>query len=406
MKATVTNISRRLTVRKNRTEGILNYDIDNAYPQRVVNIINGSGVATACIQMYVKFMMGGGFKDKVFYKAKLNRNGLTCDKLLRKICTQLAVHNGIAIHINYNALFEVCEVNYLPFQYCRLTDPESTKANKVAIYDDWDRIKRFTFDKKKIQYVDFFNPNPDIIQEQVTAAGGWDKYKGQIYYWAPGGIEYPLAAFDSILEDIQTDGEIKLFKFRNVTTQFMASHILFSPPVEETDKTDWMNSLEDFQGADNTAKIINIETATPDNYKLQKVDVQNIENIFSYTESSVKENIVRQFNIPPVLMGILQGGKLGTSKEIQDATEFFNGITAPERLVIEEIFSEIMSRFAEKVNPSADYSILTYQNPVINSEIEQQFLPYFTINEVRKNKGYEPIEDGDVRLVNTPPVKN
>lgn len=400
MKATLTNINKRISVKKSgNIPDILNYDDDNAYPQRMINIVDGSGVATACLNMYIKFIMGGGFEDSLFFKSKINYSGMTTDKLLRKIAKSIAYHNGFALHINYNALFEITEINFVPFYFCRLTDPEGKQANKCAVYPDWDRQKKASIDPKRIQYVDFYNATPDIIQEQVTAAGGWEKYKGQIYYWTANGNEYPLTIYDSILEDIQTDGEIKLFKFRNITTNFMASHILYSPPVEENNKTEWMQTLEEFQGGDNTAKIMNIETTDQSKFKLEKVEIQSVDDIFSYTERSVKENIVRQFNIPPVLMGILQSGKLGTAKEIQDATEFFNGITAPERLIVEEVFVELIPKFSTKINTTGNFKIIPYKNPVADTTIEQEYLQYFTPNEIRESKGYSQTPGGDLQHI-------
>ena len=47
MKATLTT-EKRLTEKDNRSEGIVNYDTDNAYPQRVEDIINSSSVGTLC----------------------------------------------------------------------------------------------------------------------------------------------------------------------------------------------------------------------------------------------------------------------------------------------------------------------------------------------------------------------
>lgn len=349
----------------------MNYDEDNAYPQRIEDIVNSSGTATACVRMKSRFLVGGGFADKTFYKAKVNKKGLTADQLLRKVGDNMSKIPYVAIHINYNALYQKVGNSYIPFAYVRLTDSEDkTHPNMVAIYDDWDRTKCAKVKREKVDFINFYNPDPAVIQAEVEKAGGWANYKGQVYLWTPKGHEYPLADFDSVLEDMQTDSKSKTFKFRNITTNFMASHIAVVDKFEdEGDREDFHESIEVFQGADDALKIMVVEKPTDSStFELQKVEIQDVEHLYEYTEESVRDNIILNFLIPPVLL-IRTEGKLGTSTEIKDATAYYNGITADERLVIEEIFKEVFSNFATNINPSGDYSIIPFKAPVSAKEI-------------------------------------
>lgn len=387
MKATVTQVYKRISITPSRTDGILNYDIDNAYPQRIIDIVNNSGMASTCVKMKIRFLMGGGFADSNFSKQKVNSRGLTADKLLRKVCTNMSYLPLLAFQINYNALFQKTEINYIPFSHVRLTDIENKEhPDMVALYDDWERVKKSRIDKDKIDYVHFYNPDPIVIQEQVDDAGGWDKYKGQVFFYAPNGVEYPLSDFDSVLEDMQTDSKTKSFKFRNITTNFMASHILITDKIEndgmnEATEGQFLDSLEQFQGADDALRMLHIERqpgSDPNSIELKKVDIQNVENLYQYTESSVKDNIILSFLQPKVLL-FPTPGKLGTSSEIIDAVAYYNGITYHERLIIEEIFTELFKNFATNINATGNYSIIPFKAPVAESVDSNIMIPLSNI---------------------------
>lgn len=394
MKATVTDITKRISISSNRTDGILNYDIDNAYPQRIIDIVNSSGSSTACVLMKSRFLIGGGMTDKTFYKSKINKEGQTVDQLLRKLAVNKSMLPLIALHINYNALFEPVEVNYVPFQYVRLTTKDDKDhADMVAIYRDWQKLETKKIDKKKIDFIHFYDRNPEVIQEQVDEAGGWEYYKGQIFLWTPEGHEYPLASFDSVLEDMQTDSKAKTFKFRNITTNFMASHLIITNKFEkEEDLELFHENLQQFQGADDALKFFHLEKETDnDNVELKKVEIQDVEKLYEFTEASVRENIILNFLIPPVLL-LRNSGSSFADNQMKEATAYFNGMTADDRLVLEEIFKEVFTGFAEKINPSNDYSIIPLKAPVSETEIGADYLKYFTANEIRESKGY-PAEE-------------
>ncbi len=341
MKATLTT-DKRITSKSNRSEGILNYDSDNAYPQRVEDIINSSSVASLCHDLALKFTVGDSFKDSESNSKVLNGNGLTLKSLLRKVASDLLKYNGYAVHINYNANYERVDYNYIPFEYVRLTSEDSDHPGKLAIYDDWQKING-RIKKEDIEYIDFFNDAPNVIEKQVLEAEGWENYNGQIYYYSKNGKSYPLSPVDSVLEDMQTDSKTKLFKYRNVSTNFMASHFLEVDEFEsDDDREEFEDVLTEFQGADDALKIMLLEKKGGEeaSFNLQKVDIQGVDRLYEYTENSVRDAIIRNYLIPPVLL-LQTSGKLGSSKEIQDATNYYNGIVNYNQNIIEESFVEL-----------------------------------------------------------------
>ncbi len=344
MKATVTDIEKRITTKPNKTVGIISYDIDNAYPQRVQDIINSSGTGTLCSKLFGKFLYGQGFVSETLAKTVVNRKRLTANKLLFKSGKAVSKFNGFAVHVNYNANFQKTSFNYIPFQDVRFT----TKDNKehpdmIAVYDDWQKIKSTKIVKDDIDYFNYYNPDPIQIQKEVDLAGGWHNYKGQIMYWTNEGVEYPLAPSDSVLEDVQTDSHAKVFKFRNITTNFMASHFLKVQSFEDEDsREEFISSLKNFQGSDDASKLMVIEQDDEELFELEKVDIQDISDLYSYTEESSRDSIIRAYLIPPVLL-LAVAGKLGSSSEIIDATAFYNGVTKDYRQEISAAFKELFN---------------------------------------------------------------
>lgn len=368
-KATLTDITKRIDIKENRSEGILSYDVDNNYPARVREIAAASGMGSSCLKLYKKFIYGRGFQNIEFAKKTINSSGLTPDKLLEKIKEDFGDCGGIFIHVNYNANYEISEINYQPLTKVRITSKENKEHPDVfVVFNNWEE----RFDAKKAIYINRFNPDPIEIQKQVDKVGGWSNYNGQLYFYSNRTGKYPIAVFDSVLEDMQTDAESKLYKFRNVTTNFMASHLLIIDPIDGggdgtggkdddgKEKSTLSTDLEVYQGADNAQKLAIIEKDSVDQkIELQKVDQQNGDRLFEWTETSTRNNIRQVFLIPPVLLMELSGRIGGTSDEIIDATKSYNSTTEDERLVIEQIMLEIFSIYHDKsINPDGNYSII------------------------------------------------
>lgn len=369
MKVLTTNtiLQQRIVYRENKTEGVLNYDADNAYPQRMMIFIDSSGQATRCAKLLERFFIGGGFAQESFWKAKLNDRGLTGDKLLRKIAKDKSVFNGFALHVNWNANYKIDSVNFVPFEHCRLSIPDDLNySGKILLYDDWARLKKKKIEKKFIQAIDIWNPDPNVIAEQVKAAGGWDEYKGQVYYPS----EYLKSPFDSVIEDIDSDSQAKIFKNKNIRNNFLALYFGKYKGKFETDeeREDFVNAIRVHQGAENAGNIILVELdGQDDSFTLEKIDTANIEKIYQYTEESVRDNIRRVILAPQVLVGDFTAGKLGTSQEIQDAVYYYNAVTNDPRREIEESMTEIFSYWKDtSINPSGDYSIIPIQSYMID----------------------------------------
>jgi hypothetical protein len=303
-------------------------------------------------------------KDLDFYKAVINRKGLKVDKLLRKLAADKAEYAGFAIHVNYNALYEITEVYYVKFGDVRM----SIDKQKAVLYDDWGKVKKLSINKKDFQYIDFYDPRPETIQRQVDSVEGadkmteeerWGAYNGQILYWGELEGEYPLADYDAVLEDMETDASGKTFRKKSTRNNFLAAQVVVTnKAATEEQAQEFVDTFNSFTGPENAGNSLIVEKESEDDiFEIIPMELQKYDGMNEKTETTTKVNIIESFQIPKALY-ISATASIGDSTEIEQSTELYNGLTADDRLVFEEVFTDVFERFDELVNPSGDYSIL------------------------------------------------
>jgi hypothetical protein len=377
MKATCLKSQKRSESRNDKNLGIQTYGENNDYPQRCKEILLASGTGSACCGIYAKFIKAQGFSDTTFYQAKINEKGQTNDYILSQIANDLAEYGGFALHLNYNALCRITEVQHVPFETIRFEKlNDEGDFNRVATHPDWGRrmqdLRRFK--KEDIKFYDFYNPNPVEIIKQSELAGGFENWNGQIYYYSTAGDKiYPNPIYDAVLTDMSTEEGISNQKYRNARFGFYPSCMVIDKRNKNQDKEDKENPLEkslgEFQGDINTGKMIFVEVESEDEIPtVVPFETRNIDKEFDYTEKSTKDNIGRRFMQPPILRGEDVGANFGADL-ITNAYDFYNSITEIERLVIESVFSEVYKNFYIPVNNTNNYTIqqLTFKN--INTNV-------------------------------------
>jgi len=247
-------------------------------------------------------------------------------------------------------------------------------ADKYALYSDWGRKTWKNIMRSKITFLDKYDPNPESILQQVKDAGGWENYKGQLYYFNPEVDDYPLIEADSVWEDFETEAGIKIFNNREVTTGFLPSTMLFMQSRREeadntkldSDEYSYNNQpsqlekdLGAFQGAKSAQKIIVIEYEDESQKpEFQPYSIQNNDKLFETTERSVEARIIKGFSIPKELINAEKSSGLSNGSEKKEAIREFNDNTAPDRVEIAEVFAEIFNRFYINVNPSDNWNII------------------------------------------------
>lgn len=365
--------SNRVDVSYLRQFGIQGFGDDNLYPQTLRNIIAASSTGSECAERYANFIEGNGFKDIRFSEYVVNRKGDTVDDIHALVCPDVGDFDGISLHVNYNIFGEICELNYVPFENCRLLEEDSNGyVAKIAVHPDWSGKKTragkpLQVRKENIDFIDVFNPQKEVVLAQIEAAGGIEYYKGQILWLSGSGKNvYPRSRADRVVTEMSTDEGLANVKFRNVRCNFLSAGIVITKKGQSIDGEDssglndndgFSDMLGKLQGDTNSLKMLEVEVSS-DEEKPEFIDLssKNYDKEFSVTDASVVERIYSAYGQEPWYC--IRIGKVGFSGDIlEDAFEYYNSIVSKQQRMIERAFQKIFDGWYEVVNSSNDYSV-------------------------------------------------
>jgi hypothetical protein len=348
------------------------YGADNLYPQNIMAITGASGTAQLCINRYEKFIEGYGFNNEYFSEMAVNREGVTMDDLLHQVAGDVAHFGGFALHVNYNVLGQISEVNFMPFEQCRLeeTDDAGNVAH-ILVHCDWrgDKTRngqKQTVSEKFIGRFDVFNPDTDVVTRQIDACGGIENYKGQILWLSlDGKNQYPVPLYDAVITEISTDEGLGNIKYRNVRNNFLVACMLIAkkgaPRINDNGEEEERQmiadeDLKEFQGDTKGSKILYVELENDeDEPKVVPFPIRNFDKEFATTDESVIERIYSQFH--QELFYSIRIGKLGFSGQVmQDAYEYYAGEVTTEQRFIERAFTRVFGSWHDVTMPR-DFSI-------------------------------------------------
>ena len=285
---TLVDLPAPFTLKPVKVDGIISYDIDNAYPSRMERLINSSVTAKAAAGMYARFLSGQGFADEslnTVIVGKDNFRSITALELLRKIAASISKFNGVYVRAQFTG-YNPSAFRIEPFRYCRLGEMDDRDFNaKVVVYNNWDRWRSQKLEKGKCLAVDVWNPLKEVIDAQVAAAGSFNKWKGQMYYsFLDDEYIYPLSPIDVIKWDADTESQIAIFKNGELRRGFFLKYILHHTKFNTDDEADdFVKKMQGFMGGDHEKAMMVLEGSFgPDgkiidgeNVKLEKIE-QNI----------------------------------------------------------------------------------------------------------------------------------
>lgn len=373
------NSGKRVDVRFLQQSGIQAYGEDNLYPQTLKYIISASPTGSECADRFADFIEGNGFREVLFSEYVVNRKGDTADDIHALVCRDMADYGGLALHVNYNVLGEIVELQHIPFENCRLVEEDDNGyVSKIAIHPDWSGQKtrkgeKIKVSKENIDYINVFNPIKAVVLAQIEAAGGIEYYKGQVLWVSMAGKQtYPIGKGDRVATEMSTDEGLSNVKYRNVRNNFLpagmvitrkGSSISYDEEGNEikgetqSEDTGFSDAILTLQGDVNSNKILEVEIESEEEEpKFVPITTQNYDKEFTVTDASVVERIYSAYGQEPWYC--IRIGKVGFSGDIlEDAFEYYNSIVSKQQRLIERTFDRIFKYWYEIANPSNDYSV-------------------------------------------------
>ena len=340
-------IEKRIEVPVDYQYDITYYGSSNLYPQLMDELYKRSPLTKQAIKVLSEFTMGEGWSgngDKV-----VNRFGQTFNDMLRLASEDLNTFNGFALHLNFNAIGKITEVQNIPFQYVRLGAKNTQgTTNKVSVSNNWEqdstKYKRYA-GLEPIEYP-LFNPKTAAMD---ALKGG----NGQVLYWTPQMFCYPLCTFDAVREAVQTDAEIQTFSLKNIQNGFLGTTVFKMPGGfdSEEDKRKTIAKVKSMTGSHNANSTIVAEVPEDNTSNLiESIPAPNNDALFNLTGEKVVNTILQNFGVPGPLLAVSPSGSVFTQEQIRDSYILMNLRTENKRKLMERAFEPVGKLFGVRLN--------------------------------------------------------
>ncbi len=372
MRSLLIDVWKRLTP-WNRSADVYANDTDNSYPERMDRLINNSVTAKSAAAIMVQYLLGKGYGEANDNLVVNREKNLKLIDFADDVADDLVKQRGVFIHINWNALYQIADFSVIPYEWCRIGRKDSNDyAGKIAVCKEWLHPKR-----SDIQLIDVFNPRKSVIDAQVEKAGGWEHYKGQVLFInMDSKLIYPLSRIESVANDCDSEAQAAVYKNRLLRKGFYGNTLVVTRPLvgdglepgshalleAETERERFQQAIKDSLGAENTGGVLCLEMdfageKLEDAILIKQIESKIDDELFSYTETSVRENILVAFNnLPAGLVKTNESALFGNSGEaIREMKRTYWENTTKERALLTGIINRLLSRSADfasiKVEP-------------------------------------------------------
>lgn len=372
MRSLLIDVWKRLTP-WSRSADVYANDTDNSYPERMDRLINNSVTAKSAAAIMVQYLLGKGYGDANDSIIVNREKNLKLIDFADDVADDLVKQRGVFIHINWNALYQIADFSVVPYEWCRIGRKDSNDyAGKIAVCKEWLHPKR-----SDIQLIDVFNPRKSVIDAQVEKAGGWEYYKGQVLFInMDSKLIYPLSRIESVANDCDSEAQAAIYKNRLLRKGFYGNTLVVTRPLvgdglepgshalleAETERERFQQAIKDSLGAENTGGVLCLEMdfageKLEDAILIKQIESKIDDELFIYTETSVRENILVAFNnLPAGLVKTNESALFGNSGEaIREMKRTYWENTTKERALLTGIINRLLSRSADfsaiKVEP-------------------------------------------------------
>lgn len=372
MKTAIIEIPRLFDIKTDRTQKIICYDIDNAYPYRYMWLADKSVTTSSCIDAFSNFLTGKGWVDRIFGEAIVGPNNYTGDDLGEDVFDQWSQHRGYAIIVGLNGLLEHSSYQVMPFERVRKGDAE--RVGQFAVHDHWGKTG-IRFHAKDIQWFPPYTEDPKKIMDYIVDAGSFDKFKGMLLYVSIDRQKYPTPKYAAALEDVETEALISRFHRKNASSGFMASHFVkFTEEFDsDEDRQEMIDKLTEFQGAGQNSKMFVIDGVGEDDGEdvtIEEIPAHDVDRLFEHTEDSVQDKIRRTFNVPRVIIGEEETTGFDTGR-MNDGINLYNQVVIKDRNKAVRPLKSMVKNFEEPIKLNDNWEVIILKplgDDVDNSE--------------------------------------
>lgn len=354
----------------NKRLGVIFDGEDNLKSLVIENLIDSSPTAFQCAWLYESFIGGGGFEVDM---SEVNLSEDEFDpqnpnNLLFDVSEVVSRHQGVFINVGYNANFEKDSFKIIPYTLCKVGKKDSADfSGKILVSPKgWGKSLKVA----EIDVFDVYNPRPDVIQCQVEAAGGWENYKGQIYFFKLSKkYTYPKSLIESAYTFADTESQLGLYYNGTAKRSFENSTIIRHRKFEsKSDENTFEKNIKALSGFENSSSKMLVEDDWDDetnksgNIRFDTIKNEVRSEKYAHFETSSANYIRKAFkNIPPQLVDYV-AGKLGNTsgEDLIKAQSIYNSLISKDQEKLEMLFKELFRNYKYDINPSNNWTIKQY----------------------------------------------
>jgi hypothetical protein len=302
-------------------------DTDNL-PNEIIEIVNDSGTARACIKRLSQFIAGRGFSSEGGTQANPQQS-------FNSVLGDLSNNVSYLEVVNYRVLFDNSgqpERAYsVPAQLLRRQGPNTYRYNPLMGYVGElpkDNVWLQGYDPKEAPA-----SRTKRVSEQINKYG---KHWGDIVYHFKKGLGihndvYSIPSYYSGINDIESDAGVSKIEKRNIKKGWRTPIIVSTGPIDHFQKDEngktqfekFAEVIKSFTGEDAGA-VLHLEGATNEAKPVvTTIDVAEILDATDRATERVGRKVCRHMGVPPILVGFETAGQLGNVEELKNTMDLF-----------------------------------------------------------------------------------
>lgn len=320
---------------------IIPYGLDNLYPNRTLTAIRNSPTAKGCVKRLRDFVYGLGFGDQA--DIVVNRDNETLNDILNKAVGDYSEFGGFALHFNYNLMGEIVEMFNADFEYIRKLDD----LRKVR-FGNWGRKGVWFSDVE----VDIFLHNPSKLALQIEKSGGFDKFLGNVLYYAHDGGIYPESFLQASKVSANFESDSQIFSNANIKNGFSGTTIIKNPSLLQgeqgkADNKTLSDEIGKLHGAERAGSsvVVNVPVSVSGEMKqfnmVESLSPTNVDKLFTNQNEHAESSIFKEYRMPPILLGVASNGMFNEAS-FNDAFNYKNADTEGDRSKVERVFNSFI----------------------------------------------------------------
>lgn len=363
-------LEQRVYAKANHNYKITDFGIDNLYPQRMGELYKRSPLTKQAIITLTEFCMGEGWTSQG--DKEVNDYRQTFNDILRLVAEDYNIYQNFALHLSFNALGRIVEIQHVPAEYVRYGIKDMAgKTDHVFVFNNWEQDASKFKSYLGLQPKKYPLFNPETAAEDALKGG-----EGQILYWTPKMFMYPTASFDAIRDTVQFDYETQVFALKSMQNGFLGTTIFKYPGGfdNEEEKKAVIDKVKGLTGSHNANNPIVAET--PEDFTgnlIENIPANNNDKLFDATGQKAINTILQNFGVPGPLLAVNPQGSVFTQEQIRDSYILMNLRTRNKRLLLERVFIPLGKLFGVRLGKIKEipFEIPGMNMPKLNGDPNQ-----------------------------------